>query len=198
MSAGLPCDGALIDPADDRLDLLVAQRHVVLEVLNADAAVDVPRRHLPRLDALLDGPRPGARFLVGAQRHRRDRAGLVTGLALCLEDWRDVLRERHLLRNLGRAGQPGSQKDNAKRQGPRGYLHTHERLLVTTHATGDGDTAPPSELMGAAMRTRSGESYDRIWPPCHRFGRVASLARRTRADLKADPIAAAEAHPRTS
>ena len=48
MSFGIALRRAAVDPADDRVDLLVGQRHVVLEFLDADAAVDVPRRHLPR------------------------------------------------------------------------------------------------------------------------------------------------------
>src|SRR5260370_690283 len=40
-------------PADDHVHLLVSQRHVVLEFLDANALVDVPRRQLPRRHALL-------------------------------------------------------------------------------------------------------------------------------------------------
>ena len=36
------------------VDLCVAQRPIVLELLDADGLVDVPRRHLPRGDACLD------------------------------------------------------------------------------------------------------------------------------------------------
>src|SRR6185436_9073372 len=43
-----------VDPADDRVDLLVGERAIVLEFLNTDAAIDLPRWHLtvghPRLD----------------------------------------------------------------------------------------------------------------------------------------------------
>ena len=39
----------------ERPDLLVAQRHVVLELPDANRPVDVPRRHLPRHHALADG-----------------------------------------------------------------------------------------------------------------------------------------------
>ena len=88
---------AAVDPADDRVDLLVAERHVVLELLDADARVDVPRRHLARADALLDRARPRARLLVGDERHRRDRVRLMALLTLGLKNRRDVLRERHLL-----------------------------------------------------------------------------------------------------
>jgi hypothetical protein len=37
-----------VHPLHDGVDLRVGERHVVLEVLHADALVDVPRRHLPR------------------------------------------------------------------------------------------------------------------------------------------------------
>src|SRR5262249_18222623 len=64
-----------IDPTQDRVNLRVAERTVVLEMLNADRLVDVPRRHLPRCDATPDRLRPRANFLVGEERHRRDRIG---------------------------------------------------------------------------------------------------------------------------
>ena len=80
-------------PLDDGVDLGVAQRAVVLEVLDAQALVEVPGRHLPGLHAVADraGPRPA--LLVGDERHRRDRIGPVARLALRLEDRRDVLGE---------------------------------------------------------------------------------------------------------
>ena len=93
-SFGSPCGAPPSTQRDDRVDLLVAERHVVLELLHADARVDVPRRHLPRGDALLDGARPRTGVLVGDERHRRDRVRLMALLALGLEDRRDVLRER--------------------------------------------------------------------------------------------------------
>ena len=37
---------ARVDPLDDLLDLVVAQRWIVLEALNADVRIDAPRRHL--------------------------------------------------------------------------------------------------------------------------------------------------------
>jgi len=54
----------------DRLDLIVVQRPVVLELLNADRLVDVPQRHLPRVDARDDRFRPGTRLFIGHERHR--------------------------------------------------------------------------------------------------------------------------------
>jgi hypothetical protein len=86
---------ARIDPANDRVDLRVAQRHVVLEIVDADAHVDMPRRHLTRDDTLLDGTCPRARILIRDQRHRRDRIRLMALLTLVLENGRDVFAERH-------------------------------------------------------------------------------------------------------
>ena len=63
MSAGFPSARPDRPSATIVVDLLIAQRHVVLELLDADAAVDVPRRHLTGRDAVLDGPRPRPRLL---------------------------------------------------------------------------------------------------------------------------------------
>ena len=98
-----------VDPAHDGLDLLVAQRPVVDEVLDAHGLVEMPRRHLPRLDPRLDRARPGPRLLVGDQRHRGHAAHPVAGLALLLQDGRDVPGESHVgrgrLRRRSRRGQ---------------------------------------------------------------------------------------------
>src|SRR5439155_11348563 len=80
-----------IYPADDGLDLVVGERSVVLELLNTDAPIDLPRRHLAVADSRLDRARPRPRLTKGHERHRRDRVGAVTCLALLLEDRRDVL-----------------------------------------------------------------------------------------------------------
>ena len=115
---GVALRRALIDPADDRVDLLVGERHVVLELLHADAAVDVPRRHLARRHALADrtGPRP--RVLIGDERHRRDRSRLVAGLTLGLENRRDVFRERHGFRGFSGPDRP-STRQQEKHLSPR-------------------------------------------------------------------------------
>ena len=91
---GLAARGAVVDPRRDARDLLGAQRDVALVVLDADVLLDVPGRHHVGLadppGAVLDGPRPGPHVLVGQQRHRRHRLGLVAVLAAPLEDGRDV------------------------------------------------------------------------------------------------------------
>ena len=83
-----------VHPADERRDLRVAEAAVVLELLDADGAVDVPRRHQALRHLPLDLVRVLARVLVGDERHRADRIRLMADLALLLQDRRDVLRER--------------------------------------------------------------------------------------------------------
>jgi len=107
-SATIAFDGSLIHPGDDRVDLRVGQRHIVLELLDADAAVDVPGRHLARIHARLDGLGPRARLLKRHQRHRRNRSRLMTGLTLGLKDRRHVLGERSCLGLL--AGDGGNRQ----------------------------------------------------------------------------------------
>ena len=92
---------ACVDPLHDRGDLLVGERSIVLELLDADGLVDVPWRHLARFDAGLDRTRPRPGLLERPQRHRRDRARPMTGFALLLKYWRDVLREGGRRRDLG-------------------------------------------------------------------------------------------------
>ena len=102
MSCGIALRRAAVHPADDGVDLRVAQRAIVLELLNADGLVEVPGRHLTRGDAVLDRSRPRPRLFVGDERHRRDRIRPVAGLAFFLEDSRDVLGEgRSRLGGLG-------------------------------------------------------------------------------------------------
>ena len=84
-----------IHPAGDGVDLVVRQRHIVLELVNAHRHIDMPRRHLARDHALADGFRPGPGFFIGHQRHRRHGSGAMALLAFFLQDGRDVLGERH-------------------------------------------------------------------------------------------------------
>ena len=93
---GISLGRAGIHPFDDGRDLLVGQRHIVLEVVDAYVLVDVPGRHLAREDFLLDrlGPRP--RFFISQQRHGRERVRPMAGLAAVLKDGRDVFGKRDL------------------------------------------------------------------------------------------------------
>ena len=101
---------ALIDPVHDRVDLLIAERHVVLEFLDADASVDMPRRHLTRGHAVFHRPRPRARVFKRDQRHRRDRIRLMALLTLRLKNRRDVLGKGH------RSGRVGRQRRRSERK----------------------------------------------------------------------------------
>jgi hypothetical protein len=102
---GVAARRAAVGPFRDRRNLVVAERRVVVKLLDADVLLDVPRRHDagPRADAgaLLDGARPGPDVLVGHERHRRNPIGPVAILAAALQDRRDVLREGRLRRHAG-------------------------------------------------------------------------------------------------
>jgi hypothetical protein len=100
---------ATVHPLGDRLDLAIGQRSIVLELLNADVLVDVPRRHLARHHACLDRLRPRPRLLIGGERHGRHRVGPVARLALGLENRRDVLCEGRRFRRVRRAGGASAQ-----------------------------------------------------------------------------------------
>ncbi len=95
---------AIIGPLRDLGDLLVAQRRIVLELLNADVLLDVPGRHdasaRSHAGALLDGLGPRPHFFVGPERHRRHAVRAVTVLTAALEDRRDVSCEGDLSRRL--------------------------------------------------------------------------------------------------
>ena len=118
---------AVVHPADDGVDLRVGQRPIVLELLDADRLVDVPRRHLPVGDAGADRACPRPRLGVGLERHRRDRIGAVAGLALGLEDRRDVPGEgRRRWRVLAAPARPGERQDRRRRR----RTTTHRPQLV--------------------------------------------------------------------
>ena len=92
----------VLHPVADRRDLVVGQRLVVLEALQADLGVDVPRGHLARFDLGPDRPRPRTGLLIGHQRHGRHVVGPVAHLAGALQNRLDVLVERRVLGRLGR------------------------------------------------------------------------------------------------
>ena len=95
----LPSRRAAIDPRRDRRHFGVAQRRIV-GVL-ADAAIDVPRRHLAVGDLGLDRARPWPHFGERHQRHRRRRAGTMAALAGALHDRQHVLGECRRRRRRG-------------------------------------------------------------------------------------------------
>ena len=87
---GIAFRRALIHPSRNGRDLRVVERWIVLEFIDADVPVDVPRWHLPLDHLFLDRPRPGPGVLIGQQRHGSDRARAMAVLAFPLEDRRDV------------------------------------------------------------------------------------------------------------
>ena len=91
-----------VHPANDRVDVRVAQRNVVFELANTHGLVEVPRRHLARHHARLDGPRPRPHILEGEERHRRCRSRVMARLARFLEDRRHVPGERHAVWRIWR------------------------------------------------------------------------------------------------
>ena len=105
---------AAIDPANDGLDFLLAQAQVVLQLLDADVAIVAIGRHLARHHLLLDRTRPRARLLIGHQRHRSDRIGLMALLTVLLEDRRNVFGKRDRGRGGGLlSGGLGREEDRA-------------------------------------------------------------------------------------
>ncbi len=132
---------AFIDPANDGRDLIVAQRAVVLKLLDAYRLVEMPGRHLVRHHAFLDRLGPRARLLVGHQRHRRHGSLAMTAFALLLKNRRDVFRERDGLRcgagGFGRLGgrqearnrQQCASREKAGRNGTSQFARIHGSLL---------------------------------------------------------------------
>ena len=90
---------AAVHPCCDHRDLGVAERRIVLELLDADILLDEERWHGAALAAQggahLDrlGPRP--HVFVGDERHRCDALGVMALLTAALQDGRDVFREGH-------------------------------------------------------------------------------------------------------
>src|SRR3984893_14116886 len=60
----VPGQFARIDPPDDRVNLLIRQRSVVLETLDSYRSIHVPRRHITGGHAVLDFFRPRERLFI--------------------------------------------------------------------------------------------------------------------------------------
>ena len=109
---------ARIHPPHDRLDLVVAQRDVVLVGLHADVLVDMPGRHEALLHAELDHARVALRRLVVEQRHRGERAGPMALHAMLPQDGRHVRGEGDLLPRRGRAGEHAANEEQPSEPDP--------------------------------------------------------------------------------
>src|SRR5271165_968589 len=107
--------GPRIGPLCKSRNLSVTQRDVVLKLLNADSLVDVPRRHVPLSDLLLDGSGPRACILIREERHRPDTVRTVTVLASLLQNRGHVLRKRHLILTRFRRGLRSGELRKTKR-----------------------------------------------------------------------------------
>src|SRR5215469_9897985 len=94
---GIAGRSACINPPDNGRDLLLAERHVVLEFLYTNIGIDMPWRHLSSDHALPDRLSPRTRFLIRQKRHRSHRTGAMTILALLLQYRRDVFGKSHRL-----------------------------------------------------------------------------------------------------
>ncbi len=81
-----------ICPPDQHVDLCCLQRAIVENV--GGATLSKPRRHLLRQHRSFDRTRPWTRGLVRLERHRRDLARTMAGLAVLLQERRHVLVER--------------------------------------------------------------------------------------------------------
>jgi hypothetical protein len=125
-----------VDPPNDRGDLGVGERAIVLELLNADRLVDVPGRHLARLHAFLDDVEVLLGVVVGQKRHRRDRAGLMAHLTFALEERRDVRRVGDVFFG-GRPGlDPARGEDAERAEGDRdedGEAEAARSVMVMCH-----------------------------------------------------------------
>ena len=104
---GLALRRAGIGPCGNCADVRLAQARVVREA--ADRSIGRPRRHRAADHPLPDRPREGARFLEGAERHRRRFAGPMTAHALRMKNRRNVAREGGLRRGRRCDGEGQSQ-----------------------------------------------------------------------------------------
>ena len=131
-SAGLPRGAPLSTQRAIVWICSLAEPEVVLQLLDADVAVVPIRRHLARQHLLLDRAGPGTHLLVGRERHRSDRAGLVALLTVLLEDGGDV--------SCKRDGRGVGARLLSHGRGPR-YENGKERqpscLSAYPHARGD-------------------------------------------------------------
>src|SRR5579871_562732 len=137
-----------VHPLDHRGDLLLAQRNIITEMLDADVLVDEPRRHLAREDLLPDRPRPGSRLFVSEQRHRRYLPGAMTDLAMRLEDPGDVLGKRNGILGAGAGDRTKEHRSSRGKDGEASHGTTPSRetryhSLIFKGLSLPGWTQPP-------------------------------------------------------
>src|SRR6185295_16136235 len=166
---------AAVGPLRDGGDLVVAERGIVVEFLDADVLLDVPRRHhpgaRPHAGALLDRARPRPHVFVAHQRHRRHAVRAVAVLAAALQDWRDVLRKVGIGRDAAGRGLQAARREEAQAcrdkqcqpagPGPRVLRTTTHRTLSLRSAALLGLPAP---LVGRpeGLRYESGAEFRNV------------------------------------
>jgi len=94
---------ARVNPRNDRVNILFTKTPVVHEM--TVPGIREPGRHFASEHGGFDGFRPRTRFRVGEQRHRADFSRPVTGLAVLLEDGKNVFVKSDVLRS--RVGSKG-------------------------------------------------------------------------------------------
>ena len=103
--------GAGPPPGVEHCDLPLVERHVVLEVLDADVLLHVPRGHgagpVPDLGPAGNHARVGLDILIRDERHRGDAVVAVAAHAGPLQDRRDVTAEGHTVRLDARRSRGG-------------------------------------------------------------------------------------------
>ncbi len=96
---GVALRRSVVGPRLDHRQLFVAQRRVVLEVLDADVLLDVERRHgahaVADRRAVSNAPDAPPHLVVRGEREGSAAPGAVAALAAALKDGRDVLGEGH-------------------------------------------------------------------------------------------------------
>ena len=159
-----------IGPRGNGGNLLFRERRIALEALDADLALDEPRRHDagagPHAGAPLDRARPGAHVLIGHERHRRHAFGGVAVLATALQDRRDVLGEgdgtgrgRRWLR-LGRRARAKPAREGHRAGGPARETPTRQRIPIA-HRPHPSPVAAKSMLNSQRRQPASGATQRR-------------------------------------
>jgi hypothetical protein len=132
----IPFEGPAIDPCGDRADLRVRKAAIVFEVLNTDALLDVPRRHLAPRDTVLDRTGPGSGVLEIDQRNGSDRTRTMTLLAGPLKNRFDILVKcdvRTLWRLRGDMRQSRGCGDRSDARNRNGVSPTNARCCCSLH-----------------------------------------------------------------
>ena len=109
--------GALVDPGDQSVDVLLGQAPVAFQFLNADAVVVGVGGHFAVGDPVLDQGRPGPDLLVGFESHRADAAFAMADHAILVDDSAGlaVVGDVRVRRGLG--------VGDARREGERQCKH---------------------------------------------------------------------------